>query len=235
MEYLSQSDGVYALKRIALQVGEDTSKGWYRFQVNPNSYKHSKPQRVSIFKTKSNIITEDFGKDIEIIRFGGTTGFKVDKNGRTGKERLEQLEKFIDDYASQGGNGNRSKQELNFYNYTDEKYYVVHLAPEGLTIERNASRPLLFDYTLNFVVLRGIGDPPERDRANPKIGNENPSIGGSNKNSGSGNPQSGSLPMSYSAGFISPQTMAVNPSGTQGAYQYGVEQLKQNIGYGGKV
>lgn len=221
---MPQSDGSHKLKRIALRVGSG-GKGWYRFQVNPENYKHTKPQRVTIFKTKSQIITEDFGKDIETIQFSGTTGFRKDAQGRTGKDRLEELSTYIDDYASQGGNGNRSKQELTFFNFTDDVYYVVHLAPEGLSIDRNAEQPLLFTYTLSLVVLRDAGAPPERDQANPDIGNAKPSVGGSGASSGIGN-----------AGQLAGSGLtrsAVNPQTTKGAYEYGVNELKEKIGYGG--
>lgn len=220
---MGQSDGMGGtLRRIALKVGDS---GWYNFRVNPAQYNHSKPQRVTIFKTKSNIITEDFGKDIETIQFSGTTGFRRDSNGKTGKDRLMELEAFIDSYANQGGNGNRSKTEMTFYNFTDEQYFIVHLAPEGLKVERSVDQPLLYTYTLSLVVLRDAGAPSERDKANPEIGNAKPSVGTST----SGDFRTANT-RAYSASVL-PQT-AVNPAGTQGAYLYGVEELKKLIGYG---
>lgn len=222
---MGQSDGMGGtLRRIALKVG-DGDTGWYNFRVNPAQYSHSKPQRVTIFKTKSNIITEDFGKDIETIQFSGTTGFRRDTNGKTGKDRLMELEAFIDNYANQGGNGNRSKTEMTFYNFTDDQYFVVHLAPEGLKIERSIDQPLLYTYTISLVVLRDAGAPPERDQANPEIGNAKPSVGTDT----TGNFTTANT-RSYSASVL-PQTI-VNPAGTQGAYQYGVDELKKLIGYG---
>lgn len=225
---MGQSDGMGGtLKRIAIQVGDDPNKGWYRFQVNPTQYKYSKPHRVTIFKTKSNIITEDFGKDIETIQFSGTTGFRKDSRGLNGADRLKELSDLIDNYANQGGNGNRPKVEMKFYNFTDDQYFVVHLAPEGLTIERSAEQPLLFTYTLSLVVLRNAGEPSERDQVNPEIGNKNPSVGNVENEKKT---IAQTLHEQYVSSIV--QTKAVNPSGTEGAYNYGLVELKKLIGYG---
>lgn len=224
---MPQSDGMGGtLQRVALRVGDYPDTGWFRFAVNPAQYKHSKPQRVTIFKTKSNIITEDFGKDIETIQFNGTTGFKRDAGGFNGAQRLNQLRTLIDSYAEMGGNGNRSKDELRFYNFTDDQYFVVHLAPEGLSIERSVDQPLLYTYSISLVVLRYAGEPAERDKANPEIGNVAPSVGVNSRAA-----RNGTQIASYRNSII--PTNAVNPAGTQGAYQYGVDELKTLIGYGG--
>ncbi|AKC05129.1 hypothetical protein [Enterococcus phage vB_EfaH_149] len=229
---MGQSDGMGGtLKRIAIQVGNDPNKGWYRFQVNPTQYKYNKPHRVTIFKTKSNIITEDFGKDIETIQFSGTTGFRVDSRGKNGADRLKELEEIIDNYAKQGGNGNRSSVEMKFYNFTDDKYFVVHLAPEGLSIERSAEQPLLFNYTLSLVVLREAGQPSERAQVSPQIGNVSPSIGRTYNAQQDTRTPAQILHDEYRRSVM-PNT-AVNPAVTSGAYNYGVNELKKIIGYGG--
>lgn len=229
---MGQSDGMGGtLKRIAIQVGNDPNTGWYRFQVNPTQYKYSKPQRVTIFKTKSNIITEDFGKDIETIQFSGTTGFRVDGRGKNGADRLKELEALIDSYANRGGNGNRSSVEMKFYNFTDDKYFIVHLAPEGMSIERSVDQPLLFTYSINLVVLREAGQPSERSQVTPQIGNVSPSIGRSYSAGQTEKTPAQIYNEEYRRGIL--PGVAVNPSITTGAYNYGVDELKRIIGYGG--
>lgn len=222
---MPQSDGMGGtLKRIALQVGDDKGTGWYRFKVNPTQYRHAKPHRTTIFKTKSQIVTEDFGADIQTIQFSGTTGFQKDAQGKTGADRLRALDEFIANYASQGGNGNRSKAEMTFYNFTDDVYYTVHLAPDGIVIERSVDQPLLFNYTISLIVLREADQPSERDIANSQIGNANVSIGGNA--SAVGNAGVG-------AGAVGSKVAVVNPNGTQGAYSYALSELKTLTGYGG--
>nr|DAI05689.1 MAG TPA: hypothetical protein [Herelleviridae sp.] len=228
---MGQSDGMGGtLKRIAIQIGNDPNSGWYRFQVNPTQYKYNKPQRVTIFKTKSNIITEDFGKDIETIQFSGTTGFRVDGRGKNGADRLKELEALIDDYANRGGNGNRSSVEMKFYNFTDDKFFIVHLAPEGMSVERSVDQPLLFNYSLSLVVLREAGQPSERNQVSPQIGNVSPSIGRSS--SGQTDKTPAQVYNEEYRNSILPG-VAVNPSITTGAYNFGVDELKRIIGYGG--
>lgn len=228
-EPMPQADGKTGLKRIAIQIGEDKSKGWYRFAINPNKYEHSIPQRTTVFKTKSQIIVEDFGKDLEQIKFSGTTGFKKDSAGRDGKQRLQSLKKTMKDYMKQGGNGNKPKDEMTFHNFTDDEDYIVHLAPEGISIERSVEQPLLYTYTINLVVLRGAEQPDERDQANPTIGNENPSVGGNEDMTSKtvGKSTAGVSPMSA----VATASYAVNPRATVGAYNYGTEELKGLISY----
>lgn len=234
---MPQADGKNMLQRIALQITGGESDGWYRFQINPAQYKHTYPQRVAVFKTKSHIITEDFGKDIETIQFSGTTGFRKDSSGRTGADRLKGLVKFIDNYAQQGGNGNKAKAELIFHNFTEDESYVVHLAPDSISMERSVDQPLLYTYSLSLVVLRSADTPPERDQVNPNIGNEKPSVGTDQNNSSESKTTkpttraTGYATSAYENLLSANGTLAVNPSGTVGAYQYGVDELKKLIGY----
>lgn len=191
---MTQADGrgTNELLRVALQIkgdnpltsstGQTISSGWYRFKVNPQQYKHSKPQRSTVVKTKSNIIVEDFGMDLATIAFSGTTGFKKDANGRTGEDRLRDLEAFLEVYATQGGDGNVSPNELIFHNFTEGQSFVVHLDKGGFEMERSVDQPILFNYAINLVVLRDASTPSDRETIDPELGNTAPSIGGSSTN-----------------------------------------------------
>ena len=61
---MPQADGKNDLKRVVLHLPSEGDKGWYRFKVNPENYSIEMPQRTSVIKTKSDIIIEDYGKDI---------------------------------------------------------------------------------------------------------------------------------------------------------------------------
>lgn len=196
-----------SFRRIALQLANG---GWYDFRVNPVNYVHNEPQRATILKTKSDIIIEDFGKDLETITFSGTTGHRRDSAGRTGADRMRLLRSYLRDYANQGGNGNRSVNELTFHNFTDGESYIVHLAPEAITLERDVAQPILFTYKISLVVIRDAGKPPDREIVDANIGNKQTSIGSNIQ-----------------------QTGVINPRSTVGAYQYGIDEIKARIGYGG--
>ena len=188
---MPQADGRNQVKRIALHFSDDNGNFHnnviteiYRFAVNPENYKHDMPQRSTVVKTKSNIIVEDFGKDIETITFSGTLGYKkVNVNGRmmTGKERMDELRDRIDYYAhSSGGNGNRPMQ-LRFMDNTDDVHRLVHLAPQGLSITRDVNEPLLYRYEITLYVLGFTWEDGDNAKVDPEIGNVNPSFKGSNE------------------------------------------------------
>lgn len=185
---MPQSDGREELKRIAIHFSDDNGNFHnnviteiYRFAVNPENYKHDMPQRSTVVKTKSNIIVEDFGKDIETITFSGTLGFRrINVNGRmmTGKERMDELRDRIDYYAnSSGGSGNRPMQ-MRFMNNTDNVHRLVHIAPQGLSITRDANEPLLFRYEITLQVLGFTWEDGDNAKVDPEIGNVNPSYKG---------------------------------------------------------
>lgn len=212
---MPQSDGVNTLRRIELELRgpSGTNSVWYRFQVNPESYKEAFPQRTTIFKTRSSVVVEDYGRDLGQIEFSGTTGFKKDKNGKSGADRLRSLKKIIEDYAKSGhkvDDAETPKMELIFYNRTDGGSYYVHLAPAGIQIERSAERSLLYNYKLAFVIIRNADDPDTRDIDEAIIGN-----GGEN-------------------GEYTYQTTseAINPNSTIPVYGGSLGTLKDQINYG---
>ena len=237
---MPQADGHTSyLRRIALELANG---GWYFFKINPNNYAHSEPQRATVLKTKSDIIIEDFGKDLETITFSGTTGWARDAQGRTGADRMRILRSYIRDYASQGGNGNRSVNELTFHNFTDGESYIVHLAPDAISLERDVEQPILYNYKLSLVVIRDAGTPPDREVVDPNIGNNVPSIGGDTENTNSNSREAINQRVMSTGQIIGASALAsfsgngengvVNPRGTVGAYKYGVDEIKQQIGYG---
>lgn len=240
---MPQADGYgLFLRRMALELDNG---GWYYFKVNPNNYNHNEPQRTTVVKTKSNVVVEDFGKDIETITFSGTTGWAKDSLGRTGADRMKNLRNYVRNYASQAGNGNRSVNELTFHNFTDGESYIVHLAPEGITLERDVEQPILYNYKINLIVIRDAKLPADTESVDPELGNKDPSIGSYNKDSDSWlsklipsitrTASTGQTISKGVAGLLEIGTQlngVVNPRGNTGAYQYGVDEIKQLIGYG---
>lgn len=244
---MGQSDGYnQTLRRIALQI---RNGGFYYFQVNPEDYSHTQGQRTTAMKSKTDIIIEDFGKDIEVITFSGTTGWKKDKNGKTGADRVRLLQEFIGSYASKGGSGNNKGVELIFHNFTDNHSYVVHLAPEGISVSRNVDRPILYDYKINLIVLRDANTPPPDERDTVNSGNYKPSIDTSGVQGRVTTPNINSVaPLSLNSTHEIDSIMGnnmrsklntsgidtpyINPRVTKDAYKYGVEELISQIGYG---
>ena len=214
---MPQSDGTNELVRISLQMlGEDGTDVTYNFRVNPENYVESFPQRTTVYKTRSAVVIEDFGPDLGQITFSGTTGFKS-VNGVNGAQRMASLKKFLQDY-SKGGHASTSdylpERELYFHNNTDDKSYLVHIAPEGFSITRSSERSLLFQYSISLVVLRETSDPDPRAIDETMTGNmttENKIVA-----TGSGN------------------SIAVNPNSSEPLYDIVLDKAGEIIGYRGQ-
>lgn len=171
---MSMSDGRTRLRKIAFQVGNK----FFRFALNPEDMRHSKPHRATTVKTKSRIIVEDFQSDVPTISIKGTTGFNpTGYTADRGIEKIKEMKTYLEDIAGMGGNGRTSSEDIFFHNFTNNESYAVHLAPEGVTFSQNVNSPLVYNYEINFVVLRKAGEPKDEEVISPQIGNSHPSIG----------------------------------------------------------
>lgn len=145
---MPQSDGKSALKRMTIY--DPNNKSTFNFTLNPQEYLETRPHRVTVVKTMSDIVIEDFNSDIPTLKISGHTGWKHGE----GKKQFDKLERLLRTYANRKTNyGSFSGEPLYFYNYTDDKHYRVHITPEGYTFKRSAEKPLLFDYELNFYIV----------------------------------------------------------------------------------
>lgn len=167
------ADGRNRLKKIAFKIGEKT----FKFAINPENYIYRRPHRTTAVKTKSRIVIEDFQDDIPTIYIRGTTGF--DPTGRKedrGIEKIKEMKKYLEWYTSMGGNGDTPAEDLYFYNYTNDEYFVVHIAADGVTYTQDVQSPLTYKYEIMLTVLRKAGEPSQDDIVDPEIGNKTPSI-----------------------------------------------------------
>lgn len=172
---MPQSDGYTTIKRMAIEVAGQT----FRFKINPQDYQFNMPQRSTTTRTKSRNVIQDFGRDVGTIVMSGTTGWRKLGDGKSGAERIKELQSIIETYNNKNsGSGNAPNVEMTFHNYTDDYSFVVHPMQEGLTIKRNAERPILFDYTIALYAVRDAKLPPDANVHDPEIGNKEPSIGG---------------------------------------------------------
>ena len=171
---MSMSDGRTRLRKIAFQVGGK----FFRFALNPEDMRHSKPHRATTVKTKSRIVVEDFQSDVPTISIKGSTGFNpTGKTADRGIEKIKEMKAYLEYIAEMGGNGRTGAEEIYFHNFTNSESFAVHLAPEGVTFSQSVNSPLVHNYEINFVVLRKAGEPKDGDVISPQIGNQHPSIG----------------------------------------------------------
>jgi hypothetical protein len=145
---MPQADGTSALKRMTIK--DPHTDAIFNFAINPQEYSVTRPQRVTAIKTMSDIVIEDFNNDIPVLRVSGHTGWQ----GGKGKQRFDKLEKMLIEYTTRTENlGAITNDPLFFYNYTDDRYYRVHVAQEGFEFKRSSENPLLYQYTLNFYIV----------------------------------------------------------------------------------
>ena len=206
---MTQSDGKNNLQRMAIGTNDGNGNiNMYYFRINPQNYTETYPQRTATYKTRTNAIIEDYGADLPLINFSGTTGFRKDSKGKNGAQRLFDLQKFITKYAEDNHSEGSNKTEMTFYNFTDNKSFIVHLGNEGFSITRDANSPLLYTYSISLVVLRKAGTP--EGSVPPSIGNN---YGGGNNTAGEGINQG-----------------AVNPNGNENVYEGAMDNIKDHLG-----
>lgn len=153
------------LKRIEFAFKDSA----YRFILNPETYEQSEPGRVNITSTKAGAFIETFGAGIIEITISGTTGFKNStQRAESGYEKFKELRNIIKSVYQDVVDGSEVKDYLNFYNFTDNEYYVTY--PEKFELSRSKSQPLLYKYNIHLYVIRGIGDP-EPDTSVTVMGN----------------------------------------------------------------
>lgn len=185
-------------KRISLHFSDTTKENRnndiYYFAVNPENFSYEKPQRSTLLKTKSSMIVEDFGKDVETITFSGTTGYryiaKADGTYTNGKQRLQELDDKIERYAKSSGGSGNTPIEMRFYNISDGYAKLVTLAPQGFKITRSKDEPLLYRYEITLYVQGDAWQTTDNAKIPPELGNVNPSHQGNYTNNVNGLPSS---------------------------------------------
>lgn len=179
----SQSDGVKILKRMEFEfMGRS-----FVFNLNPEEYLQSEPNRISVIQTKGGAWADDFGAGIPKITFKGTTGFKsktLTTNqhnfltsliaGGGGNEiwakdeferemvgfyKFKELRDLIREYMDKLTPGDivTTDKELIFHNYTDGEHWIV--IPEAFELLRSISRPLLYSYNISLICQRPANEP----------------------------------------------------------------------------
>lgn len=163
---MPQEDGHNELKRMAFSYNGRTVNLW----PNPQNYQFQEPQRATTIKTQGDNVIEQYGPDFPIISISGHTGYKIDANGKNGKQRLEDLKSLILSYQSATIDGLAPDKDLTFYNYTDDQSYVVTIPTGGFEYSRSVDTAVLFNYSISMAVLRGSDQPDRSSVINALVG-----------------------------------------------------------------
>jgi hypothetical protein len=167
------ADGKGIFRKIAFELDGK----FFRFAINPDNMVYSRPHRTTATKTKSRIVVSDFQDDIHTVTISGTTGLNpTGVAADRGIAKIREMKNFLENYASLGGNGNKSAADFYFHDFTNAEHYVVHLSPEGVNFTQDANSPLTHRYDIKFIILRKAGEPDQDDVVDPEIGNRFPTL-----------------------------------------------------------
>ncbi len=151
-----QADGKNKLKRI-----EFVFKGKsYKFILNPEEMQQTQPNRVTVTQTKAGAFLDEFGAGVPQIVIKGTTGFKNgSKDPNSGFNKFIELKNLIGNVMGRvhAGQVISASDELYYYNYTDEQYWVT--TPIQFDLIRSVARPLMYEYNLQLICERATSNP----------------------------------------------------------------------------
>ena len=145
------------LKRIEFEFNGST----FKFLLNPDTYEQTETNRMNITHTKMGAYIETFGANIVEISISGTTGLKNNtSNSESGYKQFKALRGLIKSVYDNVSDGQEITEFLNFYNFTDNEYYVTY--PDKFTLSRSKSQPLLYKYSIHLYCVRRIGEPANK-------------------------------------------------------------------------
>lgn len=162
---MPQYDKFGQLKRMAFTYNGQT----ITLAVNPQNYEFQESQRATLIKTQSDNVIEQYGPDFPIISISGNTGYRS-INGKTGKQRFDELRAFFLGYQARQVDGAATAGDMIFYNFTDDLSYKVTIPSGGFQYTRNVDTTLLYNYSISLLVLSGSDQPDRGNIVNPIIG-----------------------------------------------------------------
>ena len=143
-----------------------------KFQVNPEDYTQTFPQKVTVTQTKGGAWIDSWGAGLQEFTIKGITGVRgiEHENIEVGYERWRQLRSLFNQVSKQVTDGEEIKDYVKLYNYTDNEYWNCYPAPGGLELYRSKSRPHVYQYTIHLI---GIGELGQPKTSSGVIGNPN--------------------------------------------------------------
>jgi phage baseplate assembly protein W/LysM repeat protein len=133
----------------------------YTFPINPEEFNFSRPERVRVVQTLGFPFVDEYGLGLPTINMRGTTGWHLRSSiGMDGYEAYKALRQDIHDrfYTLRAEKLELGIDpdtiQLRLYNNVDDSAFIV--VPTEFRLLRSKSRPLLYQYDLNFIVIRDL-------------------------------------------------------------------------------
>ena len=158
----------------------------FKFAVNPSDYTQKEPNRVNITQTKGGAWIDAWGAGIVEFNIKGITGvfgkkftatkdttlskivntgldvarvLSGDSGVDVGYQRWKELRDLFRSVYKSVQDGETVTDLIQFYNYTDNEYWYCYPSAAGIELYRSKSKPHVYQYTLNLLGLRRIGEP----------------------------------------------------------------------------
>lgn len=158
----------------------------FKFAVNPSDYTQKEPNRVTVTQTKGGAWIDAWGAGIVEFNIKGITGvfgkkftaakdnyftkivnttydvarvISGDSGVDVGYQRWKELRDLFRAVYKAVEDGEEVKDLVQFYNFTDNEYWYCYPSPAGIELYRSKSKPHVYQYTINLLGLRRIGEP----------------------------------------------------------------------------
>lgn len=186
----------YWKKSILLQVYNINTKKTeyaYTLTIPPESWELTIPQRVSKTKTFGGVFIDDYGIDNAKLTLSGTTGgvtvresypnYLGSDGGLDGRAAIYELRDKIVKYKN--GKSNLGEYAIRVFDLSSfdqtrsdrfnarlSNYDAYECVLEDFRISRNKDRPLWYNYSIEFFVIRSLGEYKQKKLevlADPKM------------------------------------------------------------------
>lgn len=131
--------------------------GNYTFALNPESYNQAERTMINVQHTAGGGYVEHWGADFPRISMSGITGLgKLDE--------LKKLRNEVRKWNTKVAQG-AEPTLIEFHNFTDDEHALV--AVLDFQLRKSTSRPTMYAYQAEMVVMRWLGDGVEESAALP--------------------------------------------------------------------
>jgi hypothetical protein len=152
--------------------------------INPQEMSQREATRAQVFQTLGGAYVDDFGRGLPKVSISGNTGWRLKympdgKGLLDGWQAFKTLRSDIFRYFTDAKDPVRPflrnvNYEMHWYNWGEDEYYAIQ--PEEFQLQRSASNPLLYQYTLSYTCIRDLSIGYDAGKGKPtvvKLGNTN--------------------------------------------------------------
>lgn len=163
------ADGYHRLSRVALKKVDVNGNviDTFNFAINPQNIQEQVAARTSYINTAHWGSVQELGTGEHTITISGTTGWRQG----LGFEDYKKLRRFLTDYTDSRMDPTTTSnlRYLEFWNYTDDYYFVVAISPNGYSFTQDVSEPILARYSITMIIRGDLDTASTEDKSQTLI------------------------------------------------------------------